>query len=1033
TGGAQVWLNGTSVLTTPAGSYALSNNYNTLTLWNDGQGTAYFDDVVVSNSDNGLVVQNPTPNASLSVNALSFGNQYTGTTSTAQSATLTDTGTAALTIGAIGITGTNPGDFAQTNTCGSSLASGASCTISVTFTPSATGSRTANLNVSDNAESSPQSATLIGAGITPPSGMMLSSTSVAFGNQMVGTISASQAITLKNYDATAYSISGISLTGANPGDFAQTNTCGATLASGASCTITLTFAPTATGSRAATLSVADTGPASPQMAALSGTGTPQVPVAGVNPNNLNLGTQGLTTTSAAQSVTLSNTGLAALAITSITFTGANPGDFAQTNTCGGSVAAGASCTISVTFSPTAKGSRGATLNVNDNAAGSPQTVALVGTGSPQQLPAGVYVMDGFEGGNLALWTGPNGTGSGSVETTTVNSGTYAAALTDTSGQYVAINQDLVGGPEAQTYTRFYFNVASGTGTTVLATGTDGVGGNNLWTVIYDQGRAGLDIYLWNGARTRYDLYSNTNIVQPNTWYDVEVQFNEATAGTAQIWLNGVSVAAQSGDLSAAAPYSRLFLNNQATGTVYYDDVKVSNAPNGPVGGAAVSFNPTSLSFASQNAGTTSAAQSVTLTNTGTATMSISGIALAGANAGDFAQTNTCGATLAASATCTVSVTFMPTASGNRTASVQFTDSGFASPQSFALSGTGVAPGVQLNPASLTFSSQQTGTTSAAQTVTLTNTGSASLAISGISVTGANAGDFAQTNTCGATLAASANCVISVTFTPTAGGTRNAAVSIADSVAGSPQTVPLSGTGVVPPPPAGTYLVDGFESGNLSGWTGPNGPGTVAAETTTVHTGTYAAAITCASGQYASLNQTLVNSPGALTYTRFYLYIPSGTATTPIAAGQDANGNNLWVVLYDQGRQGLDTYFWNGARARFDLYSNTNVLTYNTWYEVEIEMNEVTAGHAEVWINGTSAAAMDGDLSAANTYTKLSLQNQTTGSLYFDDVKVSNAPNGPASAAPRERQSGNGPTARAPDAATLPKQPAALPNLSAAGR
>ena len=1022
-GGAQVWVDGTSVASA-TGNFATSSNYKTLKLSNDGAGTVYFDDVVVSNAYNGLVVANPTPNASLSATALTFGTQYTGTTSTAQTVTLTNTGTATLTITGIGFTGTNPGDFAQTDTCAGSLSQGASCTISVKFTPGAAGSRTANLNVSDNAASSPQSATVIGTGATPPSGMTLSSTSVDFGDQMVGSASAAQAVTLTNYDATAYTISSITLTGANAGDFTQTNTCGTSLGAGASCTINIVFAPTATGTRSATLSVADTGPASPQTAALSGNGTPPVPVASVTPNNLNLGTQVTGTTSPAQSVTLSNTGLGTLNITSVTISGANASDYAQTNTCGTSLGAGASCTISVPFTPGAKGTRSATLNVNDNASGSPQTVALTGTGSAQQLPSGVYVMDGFEGGNFSLWNGPSGPGTATVETTTVNSGTHAASMVDASGQYVSVNQDLVGGAQAVTYSRFYFSVSSGTGTTPLATGTDS-GGNNLWTVLYDQGRNGLDIYLWNEARGRFDLYSNTNVVQPGTWYSVEVMLNEATAGQGQVWLNGVSIGTASGDLSAANGFSRLYLWNQATGTVFYDDVKVANAYNGPVGGApapAVSLSPPSLSFGNQNAGTTSAAKTVTLTNTGTATLNITSIALAGANAGDYAQTSTCGTSLTANASCTISVTFTPSASGNRSASVQLTDNAVASPQSVALSGTGVAPGVQINPASLTFASQLTGTTSARQTVTLSNTGTATLTINGITVTGTNASDFAQTNTCGASVAAGGSCTISVTFTPSSAGARSASVSISDSVAGSPQTVALTGTGAAPPPPSGTYLQDGFETANLAGWSGPNGPGQVAAQTTTVHSGAEAAVITDASGQYASLNQNLANTPGALTYTRFYFYLPTGSQTTPIAAGMDASGNNMWVMLYDQGRQGLDTYVWNGARARFDLYSNTNVLTYNTWYAVEIEMNEVSAGHAEVWVNGTSLAAGDADLSAASTYTKLSLQNQATGSIYFDDVRVANAPNGlVASMSLQLAQTPSGPSAPSgPTAAVMPK-------------
>jgi len=97
-------------------------------------------------------------------------------------------------------------------------------------------------------------------------------------------------------------------------------------------------------------------------------------------------------TTGAQTVTLTNTGKVTLSISNITVAGANPGDFAQTGTCGASVAAGANCSLSVTFAPTAMGSRTASLSISDNASGSPQTVSLTGTGVAQATQPGNYVI-----------------------------------------------------------------------------------------------------------------------------------------------------------------------------------------------------------------------------------------------------------------------------------------------------------------------------------------------------------------------------------------------------------------------------------------------------------------------------------------------------------------------------------------------------------------------------------------------------------------------------------------------------------------
>src|SRR5207302_208664 len=186
---------------------------------------------------------------------------------------------------------------------------------------------------------------------------------------------------------------------------------------------------------------------------------------------------------------------------------------------------------------------------------------------------------------------------------------------------------------------------------------------------------------------------------------------------------------------------------------------------------AASFSPVSLTFAAQPVGTTSTAQTVALTNNGSAALSISGIAASG----DYTQTNNCGTSLGVGASCTINVTFTPTVAGSRTGTLSVTDNAAGSPQSVSLVGTGIAPGAALSPASLTFAAQLVGTTSAAQTVTLTNTVTALLNIGVI----ATSGNYAQTNNCGTSLGAGANCAINVTFTPTATGTRAGTLSVTD--------------------------------------------------------------------------------------------------------------------------------------------------------------------------------------------------------------------------------------------------------------
>lgn len=303
-----------------------------------------------------------------------FGNQAVLTPSTAKNFILTNNQSAALTVSGITFTGTNPGDFAETDTCDGSVAAKGKCTISVTFTPQTTGKLTATLNVVDGASNSPQTVSLTGTSVAQ---VTWTPVSLVFPSQALGTTSAVKAVAVTNNLSTALSISGITFTGADPADFAETDTCDGTVVAKGKCTISVRFMPQAAGSRKATLNVADSANNSPQTVSLTGTGVAQVTW---TPTALVFASQAVGTTSAAKVVTVTNNLPTDLTLSGITFTGADPGDFAETDTCDGTVASKGKCTISVTFTPQATGSRTATLNINDSANTSPQTVSLTGTG-----------------------------------------------------------------------------------------------------------------------------------------------------------------------------------------------------------------------------------------------------------------------------------------------------------------------------------------------------------------------------------------------------------------------------------------------------------------------------------------------------------------------------------------------------------------------------------------------------------------------------------------------------------------------------
>lgn len=219
---------------------------------------------------------------------------------------------------------------------------------------------------------------------------------------------------------------------------------------------------------------------------------------------------------------------------------------------------------------------------------------------------------------------------------------------------------------------------------------------------------------------------------------------------------------------------------------------------------AVTLSPSSLTFSNQAVGTTSVTQTIQLSNTGTATLTITSVTLTGTNSGNYSIfSNPCGSSLLQGASCNIGIRFTPSSVGLRTANLIFTTNAASSPDNAALSGTGVAPIASFSPPILAFPAIYVGQPNGPLAITLTNTGNVTMTISSISVAGTNPGDFSQSNTCGPTLAASANCVINVTFTPLAAGVRQANIVVTDNTVLGTDTVAISGTGFLPITGVGT--------------------------------------------------------------------------------------------------------------------------------------------------------------------------------------------------------------------------------------
>ena len=367
------------------------------TLWDSGNVGAFrasdHDPVVVG------LFPVPPPQGQLTIApaTLDFGDWTVGTTSSEQTVVLGNSGNASLDVTALDAANA-PFARTATGTCASTLpitiAAGASCTLTYTFAPTATGAANQTLTVTANA---PGSGTFALSGTGVQGNLTITPTALAFGNQTIGTTSATQAVTLANTGSASLDVT--ALTTAS-GAFARnaSGSCSATLpitiAAGASCTLAYEFTPIALGLANQTLSVTANAPGSGTIA-LSGTG-----VQGhltITPTSINFGNQVVGTTSAQHLVTLGNDGTASL---DATVTAAALPFARNGGTCAASgaitIAPGASCSLVYTFSPSATGGASQTLTVTSTGTGA-GTIGLLGTGvPPHQADISVIIGDGVE-------------------------------------------------------------------------------------------------------------------------------------------------------------------------------------------------------------------------------------------------------------------------------------------------------------------------------------------------------------------------------------------------------------------------------------------------------------------------------------------------------------------------------------------------------------------------------------------------------------------------------------------------------------
>jgi hypothetical protein len=358
---------------------------------------------------------------------VNLGAQNVGTTSAPANLTVTNSSGTAVTVSSV--TSSSAAEFPVTTNC-ATVAAGASCTITVSFKPTAANARTSTITVTSDGIGSPQAINASGTGlaVTTP-GQLTMATTLTFATQTVGTTSAPSNIVVTNTGGTAVVVS--SIVSSAPAEFAVSNTGCTTVNAGATCTISVTFAPAAAGARAATITVTSNGGGSPQVINASGTGT-MTPTPGhlTMAPTVSFGTQTVGTTSAATNVTVTNTGGSAVTIASVA--SSVPAEFAVSSPGCTTLAPGATCAIAVTFAPAAAGARAATITVTSSGTGSPQAIAASGTGSAAATTGQLAIQDAVAFGTVVLGTSSPATvvsatniGSAPVQVTSIVSSNAA--------------------------------------------------------------------------------------------------------------------------------------------------------------------------------------------------------------------------------------------------------------------------------------------------------------------------------------------------------------------------------------------------------------------------------------------------------------------------------------------------------------------------------------------------------------------------------------------------------------------------------
>jgi hypothetical protein len=695
---------------------------------------------------------------------LNFPNTPVGS-SVSLALTATNTASVALNGMVAALGGTNPTEFALgATTCASPIPAGGSCTRIVTFTPTSTGAKSATLAAAGSLIS------LTGASIDS---LAIAPSTINFNGVGIGA-SASLPFTVTNTGTTTALLSAATVSGADAAEFSipQAGTCVGltTLGPGASCTGSVTLTPTTVGAKSATLTVATA--TAPLTATALVAPLTFVPSALTFPGT----TVGIT---ASLTITVTNNATIPVNIASSKITGSNSTEFSLgTSACASPIAAGATCTRLVTFTPTSIGAKSATLST----AGTPLPLTGTGVGALTIAPNPVAFP--------AIAVGA----SASIIFTVSNNSTAA----------VTISAAALGGTDAAQFAV----AATGTcvGLTSLAAGASCTGG-----VSFQPSTAGAkSATLTVGSATA--AVTGTAVVGSVTLTPSPLAFPSTGVGTSASLVltvtnsGTVTVDASSASLGGTNPTefslgastctAALAPGSACTRVVIFAPLSIgAKSATLSIAGASVSLtgtavnplviSPTSANFGNVGVGTASPATAFTVTNVGSVATSLPAAAITGTDATQFVLpgTGSClGSTsLAAGASCTVNASFSPTSAGTKNATISVGNA------SASLIGTGVVGSFAVTPSSIAFPSTTTGST-ATSTVTVTATAGVAVNVPTPTFSGSNPSEFGlSSSSCPTPLPAGSSCNMVVKFAPTSSGSKSATMSLGSA------SVSLTGT------------------------------------------------------------------------------------------------------------------------------------------------------------------------------------------------------------------------------------------------